>query len=192
MANPSYTRSPELLAAASSRLVIVDMQEKFLQVMSGVDQLVANCRKLIRGAEILEVPISATVQYAKKLGPVTPRLADHLGECPDKLRFSCAEALDWAGSGTGPDARHQVVLAGIETHVCVLQTAFDLLAAGFEVFVPADAVLSRHLVDYEWGLRRMANAGVQIVTYEMVLFEWCEVAGSEQFKQLSQLVKGTA
>lgn len=197
MTASNYVRSPELLSAASSRLLIVDMQEKLLRLMDGHEQLTANCVTLVQGARILDVPVDATEQYRKGLGPTTPALAELFGELPDKIRFSCAEVLDWAAGGTGSaggsgedvPSRHQVVVAGIEAHVCVLQTAFDLLAAGFEVYVVADAVLSRHLIDYRTALRRLSDAGTRIVTTEMVLFEWCEVSGTEQFKQISQLVK---
>lgn len=177
--------------------MIVDMQEKLLRIMEGHDQLVTNCVMLVQGARILDVPVAATEQYRQGLGPTVSDLAELLGEMQDKQRFSSAEALDWAvgGPGTIEDAaegtqvRHQVVVAGIEAHVCVLQTAFDLMAAGFDVFVAADGVLSRHLVDYRTALQRLADHGARIVTTEMVLFEWCEVSGTEQFKKISRLVK---
>jgi len=184
-----YTKSPSLLSSGISRLLLVDLQEKLLPAMHGGDEVVANCEKLIAGAQILNVPLSATEQYPKGLGPTIPQIAEHIPQRPDKLRFSCAEALDWATADRTATARHQIVLAGIETHVCVLQTAFDLLANQFDVFVVADAVTSRKPQDYKFALKRMRDSGVQLVTTEMVLFEWCEVAGSDEFKQISKLVR---
>lgn len=184
-----YLRSPELLSAATSRLVIVDVQEKFLPTIRDGEGLVANCSKLVRGAGILEVPVSCTEQYPERLGSTVPGLIELLPERCSKLRFSCGEALAWRGE-SGRDGRHQIVLAGIEAHVCVLQTALDLVSAGFEVYVAADAVRSRHLPDEELALRRLSDAGVRLVSTEMVLFEWCEVAGTDTFKQISRLVTG--
>lgn len=185
----TYTKSPSLLTSGSSRLLLVDLQEKLLPAMHGGDEVVANCEKLIAGAQVLNVPLSATEQYPKGLGPTIPQIAEHIPQRPDKLRFSCAESLDWALEDRAAMDRRQVVVAGIETHVCVLQTAFDLLSNQFDVFVVADAVTSRKPKDYEFALQRMRDSGVQLVTTEMVLFEWCEVAGSDEFKQISNLVR---
>ena len=185
-----YVRSPQLLDVESSRLLIVDMQVRLLAVMPECEATIENCRKLITGAGILGVPVDATEQYPRGLGETVPELKALLGECPEKLRFSCAEVLHGVQSDVGdPDRRPQIVLAGIETHVCVLQTAFDLLSAGLEVFVVADAVQSRREHDYELALKRMADNGVHLVTTEMVLFEWCAVAGTDTFKEISRLVK---
>jgi nicotinamidase-related amidase len=190
MSSAPYCRSPELLSAATSRLLIVDMQEKFLPTIPQPEGLIANCVKLIRGAAILGVPVSATEQYPKGLGPTIPELLPLLPERPAKLRFSCAECLDWAEHGGRSDGRHQIVLAGIEAHVCVLQTSLDLLAAGFDVFVAADAVRSRSDVDRDIALRRLSDSGARLITAEMALFEWCEAAGTDQFKQISKLITG--
>lgn len=181
-------RSRELLSAANSRLLIVDMQERLLAAMSDRDAIEQQCLKLIKGAQTLDVSIDATEQYPKGLGPTVDSIADLVAERPDKMRFSCSESLDWSKNGAKPNEPFQVVLAGIEAHVCVLQTAFDLLAAGFEVFVVADAVTSRNRRDYEFGLKRMSDSGIHLVTTEMVLFEWCEVAGTDEFKQISRII----
>ncbi|WP_437230800.1 hydrolase [Planctomicrobium sp. SH661] len=185
-----YTRSPELLSAATSRLVIVDMQEKFAPIIPDFDLVLSGCVKLIQAARILNVPVSATEQYPRGLGTTVPAIAELLPHRPEKVRFSCAEALDWALQSGLEDGRRQIVLAGIETHICMLQTALDLVSAGFEVFIAADATRSRQAEDREIALRRMSDAGVRIITSEMAMFEWCEVAGSEQFKQISRLVTG--
>lgn len=181
-------RSPELLNALLSRLLIVDMQEKLLPVIQDAERVRAKCEQLIRGAGILGVPVDATEQYPKGLGATVPELAELIPDRPEKLRFSCQSCLDWARSGNAVDLRHQIVVAGIEAHVCVLQTCFDLMSVGFEVFVVVDAIGSRNQLDYDVAVRRLSDSGARLVTAEMVLFEWCEVAGSTEFKQISRLV----
>src|SRR5690606_31489435 len=138
-------------------------------------------------------PVFATEQYPRGLGPTVPELAELLSERPEKQRFSCAEALAWgsANEPTDPQLRDRtkVVLAGIEAHVCVLQTALDLLADGYQVSVAAAAVGSRRRLDRQIGLQRMADTGAVITTTESILFEWCETAAADEFKEISRLVK---
>jgi nicotinamidase-related amidase len=188
MSDPTpYFRSRELLSRDDSRLLIVDVQEKFMPVIPVARQLVANCRKLIEGATILGVPTFATEQYPKGLGATTPELAELLPDRPEKLRFSSSECLGWTAAAE--DERFKIVVAGIETHVCIQQTALDLIAAGYQVYVPADAVASRHKLDWQFALQRLRDSGATITTTESVLFEWAEVAGTEEFKQIARLVK---
>lgn len=182
-------RSRALLSRETSRLVVVDMQEKLLRAMDGSAVCVARCELLVRGAKLLGVPISATEQYPKGLGPTVSELAELVGPCQEKLRFSGAQALDWAG-GPIEDGRHQIVVAGLEAHICLLQTALDLIAAGFDVHVPADAIFSRRPDDTKVALQRLSNEGATITTVESVLFEWCETAAAPEFKELSRLVTG--
>lgn len=182
-------RSPALLNREDSRLLIVDMQEKLLRLMPGVQPVIDNCVLLVEAARILGVPVHSTEQYPQGLGPTIEPLRTLLGELPPKLHFSCCPALDWTASAGGAD-RTKVVVAGIEAHVCVQQTVLDLLAAGFAVYLVADAVASRHEMDARYALQRMRDSGATITTAEAVLFEWCEVAGTPEFKQISALVKG--
>jgi nicotinamidase-related amidase len=186
---PTYTRSPELLSRHESRLLIVDVQEKLVPKIFELDRMLANCRMLIQGAKILRVPVYATEQYPKGLGNTVPQLAELLDQPAQKLRFSCAEALEWESPAAQVDNRFQVVVAGMEAHVCVLQTVLDLLGNGFQVYVPADAVASRREFDWKIALERMSAGGATIVTTESVLFEWCEISGTPEFKQISQLIK---
>jgi len=188
MPHSDFRRSPELLCAGASRLLIVDMQEKLLQVMKDRDGITANCIMLIRAANLLNVPATATEQYPKGLGSTASEIAELLGPRPDKLRFSCREVLGWQLDVQSEQPRQQVVIAGIEAHVCVLQSAFDLLSQGFEVFVAVDAVASRKELDQRIALQRMSDGGIRLVTTEMVLFEWSETAGTDLFKQISRLV----
>lgn len=185
-----FRRSPELLSRAESRLLIVDMQAKLLPFIPVASRVVHNCRRLIQGAGILGVPASATEQYPQGLGPTVGELADLLGPIPAKQRFSCAEAVDWGPLGNSTDERFKIVVAGIEAHVCVLQTVLDLIAYGFRVFVPADAIGSRAKLDWKIALDRMASAGATVTTTESVLFEWCETSAAPEFKQISALIKG--
>jgi len=190
---PSYLRSGDLLSRDDSRLLIVDMQEKLLPAIPVADQLLDNCVRLVRAARLLDVPVFATEQYPRGLGSTAPALAELIPERPEKLRFSCAEVLGWDRSAECADPRlrdrTRVVVAGIEAHVCVLQTALDLLAAGYLVYVVADAVASRRKLDWRIALERLSTHGAIITTLESVLFEWCEVAGSDEFREISRLVK---
>jgi nicotinamidase-related amidase len=185
-----YVRSPELLSAQRSKLLVVDVQEKLLPLIPVAEQLTNNCRRLIEGARILSVPTFVTEQYPKGLGGTVPELAALLPSAPSKVRFSCAEVLNWGTAADQPDERDQIVVAGMEAHVCVLQTVLDLLAQGFRVYVPADAVGSRAKLDWQIGLNRLAASGAVITTTESVLFEWCEVAGSPEFREISRLIRG--
>jgi nicotinamidase-related amidase len=183
-----HVRSPEILAAENSRLLIVDVQEKLLPLIPVAERLVHNCRRLLDGARIVSVPSFATEQYPKGLGRTKAELAERLGTIPDKVCFSCVPALGWGTAAELADDRDQIVVAGMETHVCVLQTVLDLIAGGFRVYVPADAVASRSEMDWRIALERMASSGATITTVESVLFEWCRQAGTPVFKEIQKLI----
>lgn len=185
-----YIRSGDLLSGAESRLLIVDVQEKLLPAIPVASELLSNCRMLIQAARALRVPVYATEQYPRGLGGTAPELGGMLDQpIPEKVCFSGCEALNWGMAADQVDDRFRVVVAGIEAHVCVLQTALDLQACGFRVYVAADAVASRRKFDWKFALRRMADSGVVITTLESVLFEWCERAGTDEFREMSRLIK---
>ena len=184
-----YLRSPSLLNRHDSRLLILDMQDRILPVISNSDAVLSNCLRLVEGAQVQQVPVSATEQYPKGLGPTNAALARLIPDRLEKLRLSSAEVLNWGTAAEDSTGRFRVVVAGIETHVCILQTVFDLLSAGFEVHVPADAVGSRAEGNRQIALERMALGGAVITTTESVLLEWCEVAGTPEFKQISQMIR---
>lgn len=188
---PEALRNPELLHRASSRLLIVDVQEKLVAALSDSTQgrLVSNCRFLIEGALLFGVPVTATEQYPQGLGPTVASLAELISERPAKKRFSALECTGWPTAANAIDDRFQIVVTGMESHVCVMQTVLDLLAAGYQTTVVADAVAARGDLDHQFALERMANCGATITTAEAVLFEWCESAEAPEFKQLSALVK---
>lgn len=193
MPSPSEAlRSPELLHRASSRLLVVDVQEKLVVALNDAsrERLIANCRFLVEGATLFGVPVVATEQYPKGLGSTVASLADLIAERPAKTQFSALECTGWGTAAASSDDRFQVVVAGMESHVCVLQTVLDLLAAGYQTFVVVDAIAGRRDLDHQVALERMANSGATLTTAEAVLFEWCESASAPEFKQLSALVKG--
>ena len=184
-----YLRSGELLSRTNSRVLIVDVQAKLIPLIADHGRVVGNCRRLLEAVGILGIATHATEQYPQGLGPTIPELAALLPEPLEKLRFSAAEVLDWSLDMDGPE---NVLVAGIEAHVCILQTCFDLLAAGFSVHVPADAVGSRSEADRDTALWRLRDAGVVVTCTESVLFEWCEVSGTEEFRQISKLIRAGA
>ncbi len=181
-------RSAELLQRDRSRLLLVDMQERLVPVIPDREALIARCRLLAQGAQILSVPIHITEQYPKGLGPTVPEIAEFAADRPAKTRFSCAECLGWLPPG--PEEPFQIVVAGIEAHVCILQTVLDLLALGYQVHIAVDAVSGRLELDKQVALRRMELSGAVLTTVEAVLFEWCEVAGTPEFKAISKLITG--
>lgn len=172
-----------LLDRRKATLVVVDVQEAFRPYASfaGVADATA---KLVQAARILEVPRTVSEQYPRGLGHTAPEVGLEEGERPfEKTVFSAARA-----EGFDIGGHTQAIVCGIETHVCVSQTVHDLLDRGVEVHVPADAVGSRHTIDYERGLERMERAGAVITTVEAALFELLERAGTPEFKAVQKLI----
>ncbi len=182
------TPTVKRLKAESSVLVLIDVQDKLLVKIPTAAGLVRNAAFLLDAAALLGVPVRATEQYPKGLGPTTPELARRLPQPPAaKTAFSCC------GAGTFLEElemlrRPNVVLAGMETHVCVAQTALDLLRAGLHVFLPVDALAARGAADHDAALRRLEQAGAVPTTAEAVAFEWAADSAHPQFKALSALV----
>jgi nicotinamidase-related amidase len=182
-----------LARAADSVLVIVDIQERLLPTMppAGREQMLRNVRILAESATRIGVPILVTEQYPKGLGPTTEPVLEALPPVApriDKTCFSCSgsEAFIAALAAT---ARSQVVLAGMEGHVCVLQSALELRAAGREVWVVEDACCSRNPANLVNAVHRMRAAGVVVANTESVIFEWLRDARHEQFKAISALLR---
>ena len=178
----------ERLTAAHGALLVIDLQEKLLARMSDREAVVAGSVLLVKGARLLDVPVSATEQYPQGLGPSVAEIADLIPDRPAKTTFHCCAVPQLLEQLHGRPIRH-VTLAGIEAHVCVAQTALELLNQGFRVQVAADAVASRHRLDWEFALRRLEMSGAVISTVEAVLFEWAERSDRPEFKELSALVK---
>ena len=173
-------------------LLVIDLQVKLLPLITGVDDLLRASDRLIRGCGVFDLPTVCTVQYPQGLGDTKSRIADVLKErgvsVIEKTAFSCCDA-DGVRRFLSEHGRRQVIISGIETHVCVQQTTLDLLAMGYEPFVCADAVGSRTPLDYDVALLRMRQAGAVVTTVESVLFELAGVSGTERFKKILEIVK---
>lgn len=179
-----------MLDIQNSCLVVVDVQGKLAQFMHSKDGLFKNIQVLIHAAHILEIPILWCQQCPDALGPTDPEIAqlltDH--EPINKSTFSCCGAEQF-NSKLNKSARNQILLCGIETHVCVYQTAIDLLRKGFEVNVIADAVSSRALENKQIGLQKMTSENTTIYSTEMALFELLRTAEHPRFKEIAKLIK---
>ncbi|QDT68056.1 putative isochorismatase [Planctomycetes bacterium MalM25] len=191
MPSQRLSRSPSLMSRDESALLVIDLQERLLAAQPDAARIVWNSRRLLDGARALGVVVAATEQVPNKLDATTAELAERLPAPIAKQDFSagaCGELLAaWRDAGV----RH-VVLAGIESHVCVAQTAADLVAAGFEPQVAVDAIGSRYEIDHQTALRRFESQAITLTTTEAVLFEWCETAADPAFKAISALAKEIA
>lgn len=177
-----------MMSPGDTALLVIDVQEKLVAALPEGKRVVWNVRRLLDGAKILGVRAGGTEQYPQGLGPTVPELTERLGPLSEKLSFSCGGCpgllaeLEQRGIG-------KVLVAGMETHVCVQQTVLDLLAAGWSAFVAVDAVGSRFEIDHRTALDRMNSAGATLTTTEAALFEWCAIAGTPEFKQISRLAR---
>jgi nicotinamidase-related amidase len=174
----------KLARAAGSTLVIIDIQERLAAAMPAREAVIRSTGILLEAASRLDVPVLVTEQYPKGLGPTVAEVARKLPGSAiriEKTSFSACAVL--------PPTRPQIVLAGMEAHVCVLQTALELAAAGREVFVVEDAVCSRSEANCANALARLRAAGVTVTNAESVLFEWLRDAAHEHFRLLSRLVR---
>jgi nicotinamidase-related amidase len=171
-----------LLDRGRTALIVVDVQEGFrpYESFAGVAE---SCAKLVQAARILDVPLIVSEQYPKGLGHTSPEVGLEEETPIEKSVFSAARA-----DGFDLKGRNQAVVCGIETHVCVSQTVLDLLEHGVEVQVPANAVGSRHVIDYERALERLERAGAVVTTVEAALFELLERAGTPEFKAVQKLI----
>lgn len=181
-------RSPELMSRDDTALLVVDVQERLVPAIADHPRVVFNVRRLVDGANALGLPVAATEQYPEGLGPTVPVLRERLGPIRSKLSFSCGQCAE-IFDRLRERGIHKILVAGVEAHVCVEQTVLDLLNDGWRVYVAVDAVGSRHAVDRETALRRMDSSGAVLTTTEAALFEWCEIAGSAEFKEISRLVQ---
>ncbi|MEI8372953.1 MAG: hydrolase [Planctomycetota bacterium] len=187
---PLIPRSPELMSRSDSALLVIDVQVKLVASIGARERIVENVRRLIEGAKLLGLPVRASEQYPRGLGPTLPELASLLPQRPAKLSFSCRE-LPELFADLRPQNIEKLLICGIETHVCIQQTVLDLLADGWRVYVAVDAVGSRHDLDHQTALRRMESSGAVLTSTEAALFEWCRTADTPEFKQIRQIVRET-
>ncbi|HEY8084353.1 MAG TPA: hydrolase [Methylophilaceae bacterium] len=175
----------------TSQLVIVDVQEALSSVMEAdpLASTVKNCSILMQAAKLLEISIICTEQYPKGLGATLPELAQYTDAALriEKTCFSCVDSSPFRSRLRGD--RPQIVLAGMEAHICVLQTALQLQESGKQVFVVEDAVISRNPANKHNALLRLRQAGVIVSNTESVVFEWLKVAEGDAFKQISKLIR---
>lgn len=181
------------LHAEDCALLVIDIQEKLLPPIFNREQLVRNSQLLVRLAKVLQLPILLTTQYAKGLGNTTPDVASLLPDVRaiDKLEFGCFGSDQFCGAMKSlPGNRNTVLLCGMETHICVMQTALGAMQQGYIVHVASDAVGSR--VEWNWkiGLDRMRAAGAVISSTEMMIYELLRSSGSAAFKQMLPYLKG--
>ena len=193
---PDRRGSPDPTALTLHRegalLLVVDVQEKLARAMepAAMAQLEKNIAILIKAAKRLAIPIVASEQYVKGLGPTVPSLRALLEESPpvEKMEFSCGASKEIARR-IFQAGRRQIIVAGMESHVCVFQTARDLLLGGYRAFIPADAVVSRTEANKHIGLSLMEKAGATITSTETVLFDLLGIAGTPEFKELAPLIR---
>lgn len=176
-----------------SCLLVVDIQTRLTAAMPAkvLDRLKRNSSMLLKAANLLSIPVFVTQQYPKGLGPVEPDIAAILPDTHklyEKTCFSCANA-DQFMSDLRSSGRNQVIMIGVEAHVCILQTGIDLHSSGFDVFVVLDAVCSRQRENYENAMQRLQHSGISVCNSESVMFEWLRDANHKQFKTVSSLLR---
>ena len=192
VANDSSEVARRPLEADQCALVVVDIQEKLLPPIFNKDTLVKNSQLLIRLAKILSLPIMVTTQYSKGLGSTVTEIADLLTDVVpyDKLEFSCFGSDQFRSRLKSlPGNRNTVLLCGMESHICVMQTALGALNEGYLVHVASDAVGSRAEWNWRIGLDRMRAAGVVISSTEMMMYELLRCSSTPQFKELLPYLK---
>lgn len=179
-----------LIQREASLLLVIDIQEKLAPAIFEGERVVRNCVRLLQGAQQLGVPCYIAEHCASSIGPTLPEIRNATVSpiFLPKTHFSCA-AEPGALDGLRATGRQQVVLVGMECHVCVLQSAFGLREAGFDVFVAADATSSRTPENHQAGVERMRADGIHVVSTEMVIFEWLHRAATDDFRALLPLLR---
>ena len=176
-----------LLSAERSVLLLIDLQQRLLPVIHEAGSVTARAARLAEAAQLLDVPVIATEQYPAGLGPTVEALAGYPRATLAKTSFSAAG--DPGFQELLPAGTREIVIAGVETHVCVLQTALDLLGSRHRVVLAADAAGSRDPADHQAAVDRARQHGVEVVTSEMVLFEWLRDSRHPGFRQVQKLLR---
>lgn len=180
---------PHLADAEKAMFVVIDMQEPFLRAIHERERVIANVGRLLQGAKILRVPTISTVQNQKAMGDLIPEIRSLLPSPPlDKMSFSCYADRRFS-TDVDRSGRKQIVLCGVESHICVSQTALAMLDAGFQVQVCADAVSSRTAENWRIGIEKIRQAGGLVTSTESVLFEMLHEAGTTDFREILKIVK---
>jgi nicotinamidase-related amidase len=190
LANEPVARRP--LEASQCALVVIDIQEKLLPAVQRQEELLRNCSLLIRLAKIMEIPILLTTQYSRGLGATVPEIAELLPGVPaiDKMEFGCFGREEFRTAlHSLPGQRTTLLLCGMESHICVMQTALGALENGYIVHIASDAISSRSDLNWRLGLERMDSAGCVISSTEMMMYELLQRSGSAHFKEMLQYIK---
>ena len=186
----SAARSPLLMSPDETALWVVDVQDKLLPLVKNPSHVAWNIGRILEAASGMEIQIATTEQYPEALGSTIAELARWTDNAFSKKSFSCA-AVEPLVTQLESQRRTKLLLVGLETHVCIQQTALDMLAQGYHVFLAADAMSARSESDHQVALDRIAAAGGVITTTEAILFEWCQVATGAAFELIKPLVRQT-
>ncbi len=173
----------------NSQLFIVDVQEKLLPKIDGKEQLLRNTVFLMDCASLLKIPVLATEQYPQGLGMTVPQISQKFSQKAFSKRSFGILSIPTIIEHLKENQRENIILVGIETHICILQTAFDLMESGFNVFIPCDAVSARNKSDSDIALLRLNSAGAILTSSESTIFEWLQTSEHPQFKAISKLVQ---
>ncbi len=178
---------PYLMQAENTSLIIIDIQKKLLDGIANKDSIINNIEKLIQGSKLLGIDTYITEQNPTRLGKTINNIPLNYSIEPiSKMEFSCKSCLDLENRMKN---KRNILLCGIETHVCILQSSFDLLARGYQVYIAVDCIGSRNSIDSITAIKRMNSKGINITTAEASLFEWCATANHPQFKSISKIIK---
>ncbi|MGE0485765.1 MAG: isochorismatase family protein [Gammaproteobacteria bacterium] len=193
MSNSRTNGPARKCSATDSLLLVVDIQQRLGDAMPGkvLNRVLLNTKLLAAASSLLGIPVIKTEQYPTGLGPTHALVAAELPATTvalEKVCFSCCDGDGFSAALTA-SGRRQVILVGMEAHVCILQTALDLAAAGHEVYVVEDAICSRRLENYQNALDRLRQSGIVVVSAESVVFEWMGSAGHEHFKAIHALLR---
>ncbi|MDD3172957.1 MAG: isochorismatase family protein [Herbinix sp.] len=179
------------ILAEDTLALVIDFQERLVPVINNKDELLHNTEILIKGLKALQIPMLVTQQYTKGIGMTVPEITEAIGEVftfQDKLTFSCAENEEIL-SKIAESGKNNIIICGIEAHICVLQTVIDLIAKGYNVILVEDCVGSRRERDRQVGIKRAIAEGAIPTCYESILFELTRVAKTDVFKEISRLIK---
>ena len=170
--------------------IFIDYQEKLMPAMSGKEELEDKVCRLARGLKVLGIPNIVTQQYTKGIGETIPSIGEAIGDFKaiDKTTFSCMRNVEFVNS-LELISRPNIVVCGIEAHICLQQTVEQLLEEGYKVYVPVDCISSRNRNDMLWAAERMEKAGAVMTTYESILYELVKDSKAEGFKEISKIVK---
>jgi nicotinamidase-related amidase len=180
------------LRPESCALMVVDIQERLMPAINSREEMTRNSALLMKAAEVMKIPIVATTQYAAKIGELLPAIRAELGDVVplDKMQFDCfANQIIKERIKKLPREINTLIICGVETHICIYQTVLGALQAGYRVWVPADAVSSRAVSNYETGLARIKDLGATVGNTEMIIYELLHRAGTPEFKELLPFLK---